>query len=57
MIACPCCKGSGWLTSYLFDDPRDLEGSAQGTLERRDLCTHCMGQGEIATQLDPKAAR
>ena len=40
---CPCCHGTGWLAVH--DD--------RGHVERRDLCTHCMGQGEVASELAP----
>jgi len=43
--ACPCCHGSGWLVVH--DD--------RGLILRRDLCTHCMGQGEVATELNEPA--
>jgi len=43
IAACPCCKGSGWL--FVYDQ------TAPGVPVRRDLCTHCMGQGTIATEL------
>ena len=39
---CPCCHGSGWL-AILVDDGK--------TVLRRDICTHCMGQGEVDTEL------
>jgi hypothetical protein len=42
IIACPCCHGSGWIAVH----------DEHLVVIRRDICTHCMGQGEVTSELD-----
>ena len=42
MNPCPRCHGSGWLVVFADDGK---------TVLRRDICTHCMAQGEVDTEL------
>jgi hypothetical protein len=42
ITACPCCKGEGWLAIH----------NDRGAILRGDICTHCMGQGTVMTEVE-----